>query len=145
MLPDDTLELSFVVWVFAFQLVLILHFALRKRYFDTYTMKSGWVVYALAIPAILVSLTLLLGNRSWAFWLGGFIHAIWAIYGYRIDYQKGIQWRKPINWSVFWPYVTLYLATMMFYWWPLGLISRELWFAFAALFLIGTVLNITSH
>ena len=43
------------------------------------------------------------------------------------------------------PYVTLYLSTVMFYWWPLGLIDRRLWFAFLALFIISTILNITSH
>ena len=43
------------------------------------------------------------------------------------------------------PYVTLYLVTVMFYWWPLGLLSRPLWFVFAVLFVIGSILNITSH
>ena len=43
------------------------------------------------------------------------------------------------------PYLFLTLGTVMFYWWPLGLLSCPLWFAFAILFVIGTVLNITSH
>jgi hypothetical protein len=43
------------------------------------------------------------------------------------------------------PYVLLYLSTVMFYWWPVGLLSRPLWIAFAVLFVIGTVLNVTSH
>jgi hypothetical protein len=43
------------------------------------------------------------------------------------------------------PYVTLYLGTIMFYWWPLALLYRPLWFVFGALFVIGTILNITSH
>jgi len=64
---------------------------------------------------------------------------------YIIEYVKGIQWRNPIHWPVFGPYVFLYLATIMFYWWPLGLISRPLWYAYAILFVISTVLNITSH
>jgi hypothetical protein len=110
------LDTLFVVWALAFQIVLIIHFGVRKRAFDTYTIRYGWIVYALGIPAALVSLILLLGNKSWSFWLAGFICAVWAIYGYRIDYQKQIQWRKPVNWSVFWPYITLYLGTIMFYW-----------------------------
>jgi hypothetical protein len=43
------------------------------------------------------------------------------------------------------PYVFLYLATVMFYWWPLGLLSRPLWIIYAVLFVIATILNITSH
>jgi hypothetical protein len=107
--------------------------------------KYGWIVYLLGIPALLVSVILLLGGQSWAFWVGGFLNALFSLYGYRIDYLKGIQWRNPINWSVFWPYVSLYLGTIMFYWWPLDLIQRELWYAYAVLFVISTVLNIRSH
>lgn len=138
-------EALFVAWVFIFQIVMIIHFALRKRAFSTYTLHYGWLVYALAIPAVLISVILLLGKESWSFWLGGFIHVIWALYGYRVDYVKKIPWRKPINHSVFWPYVTLYLGTIMFYWWPLGLISREFWLVYTGLFIFGTLLNITSH
>jgi fatty acid desaturase len=57
---------------------------------------------------------------------------------------KKVQWRDPILWQ-FGPYVFLYLATIMFYWWPLGLVSRPLWFVYAALFIISTVINATSH
>jgi hypothetical protein len=35
--------------------------------------------------------------------------------------------------------------TVMFYWWPLGEISKYLWFGAAFLFVISTFLNITSH
>jgi hypothetical protein len=34
---------------------------------------------------------------------------------------------------------------VMFYWWPLGLLSRGLWFAYAILFVIATILNLRSH
>jgi hypothetical protein len=33
----------------------------------------------------------------------------------------------------------------MFYWWPLAAIDRPLWFAYGALFLASTLLNLTSH
>lgn len=38
----DKLDMLFVVWAFAFQIILIIHFALRKRYFNEYTLKYGW-------------------------------------------------------------------------------------------------------
>ena len=140
----DSLEFLFVIAAFLFQIVLIIHFALRKWHFDV-AMRYGWIVYALSVPAATVSVLILLGGKPWSLWLGGFIYLIWATLGYTVEYVKGIQWRNPVRWSIFAPYVLLYLATVMFYWWPVGLVSRPLWYVYAALFAVSTILNITSH
>ena len=141
----DYLDILFVIWAFFFQIALIIHFALRKRFFESYTMNVGWIVYALSVPAVVISIVLLLGSKTWSFWLGGFLYLIFAAYGYWIDYVKKIQWRKPLRLSIMFPYVFLYLSTVMFYWWPLALLDRSLWIVFAVLFIIGTILNVTSH
>jgi hypothetical protein len=140
----NILETLYVVSASLFQTILIIHFALRKWHFDL-AMRYGWVVYALSIPAFALSLFILQGGKSWPFWLSGFIYLIWAIYGYLVEYVRGIQWRTPIRWSIFGPYIVLYLATVMFYWWPLALIYKPLWYVYAVLFLISTFLNVTSH
>ena len=141
----DNLDKLYIVWAFTFQIVLIVHFALRKPFFDSYTVKYGWIVYALCVPAVIISLLLMRCGKSWSFWLGGFLFVIYAAYGIWIDYVLKIQFRNPLRLSVAIPYVLLYLSTVMFYWWPLGLLSRPLWFAYAILFVIATILNITSH
>ena len=141
----DDLDILFIVWAFLFQVVLILHFALRKRFFESYTVRMGWIVYALCIPAVVISLLLLRGGKSWSFWLGGFLFLLYAAFGYWVEYVMEIQWRNPLRLSIMFPYLFLYLSTTMFYWWPLGLLGRPLWFAFAILFVVGTILNITSH
>jgi hypothetical protein len=141
----DALDKLFVVWAFLFQVVLIVHFAIRKPFFESYTQKFGWVVYALCIPAVIISLILLLGGKSWSFWLGGFLFLIYAVYGYWIDFVRQIQFRNPLRLSIVIPYVFLYLATVMFYWWPLWPLSRQLWFIYAILYVIATILNIRSH
>jgi hypothetical protein len=141
----DNLDILFIIWALFFQTVLVVHFAVRKRFFESYTLKFGWVVYALSIPAVVISVVLLLGGKTWSFWLGGFLFLAYAAYGYWVDYVKGIPWRKPLQPSIAFPYVLLYLATAMFYWWPLGLLSGPFWFVAAALFVVGTILNITSH
>jgi len=141
----DKRDMLFVVWAFTFQIILIIHFALRKRFLESYTMKYGWIVYALSIPAVVISVILLQGGKSWSFWLGGFLFLIYAAYGYYIDYVKQIPWRNPLVLSIMFPYVTLYLSTVTFYWWPLALISRPLWFVYTELFIISTILNVTSH
>ena len=111
----DNLDILFVIWAFLFQIVLIIHFSLRKWSFDTYIMQYGWIVYAMSVPATVVSILLLLGDKTWSLWLGGFIFLIWAIFGYAVEYVKKITWRNPIRWPILGPYLVLYLATVMFY------------------------------
>jgi hypothetical protein len=140
----DALDALFVCWAFLFQIILIIYFALRKWRFYI-SMQYGPIVYALSIPAVAISIILLFGGKTWSLWLGGFIYFAWAVYGYFVDYVRKIQWRDPIRWQVFGPYVLLYLATVMFYWWPLAHIRRPLWYVYATLFIISTMLNVTSH
>jgi hypothetical protein len=140
----DNLEVLFVITAFLFQIVLIVHFGLRRWRFET-AMRLGPLVYALSLPAVAASLILWAGGKSWEFWLGGLLYFAWAIYGYVVEYVRGIQWRSPLRWPVGGPYLLLYLATVMFYWWPLATIYKPLWYIYAVLFIISTVLNATSH
>jgi len=111
----DNLDVLFVAWAFVFQVVSIVHFSLRKWSFSI-ALKYGWIVYALSLPAVVVSVLLLIGGKTWSLWLGGFIYLAWATYGYAVEYVKGIKWRAPVRWPILGPYVFLYLATVMFYW-----------------------------
>lgn len=140
----DGLDVLFIIWAFLFQIILIIHFALRKWRFEA-AMRYGPLVYALGIPAAVISIILLLEGKDWTFWLGGFIYIVWGIFGYWVEYVKKIQWRNPPRWGVLVPYICLYLATIMFYWWPLALLSKPLWAVYAVLFVISTMLNATSH
>lgn len=139
-----TLESLFVFWAFGFQIVLFVYFGLRKWNFAL-AKRIGWIVYALGIPAAILSLVFYQGGLVFSFWLGGFLYLVWGIFGYTVEYVLKIRWRNPIRWPIFIPYVVLYLATIMYYWWPLGLLSRPLWFVCALLVVIGFILNITSH
>jgi hypothetical protein len=140
----DNLETLYIISAFLFQIILIVHFALRKWRFD-FAMRYGPLVYALGVPAAAASILLLLGGKAWSLWLGGFLYLAWGLFGYTVEYIRKIEWRNPIRWPVFAPYVLLYLATVMFYWWPLALIHKPLWYICAILFIISTVLNIISH
>lgn len=137
-------QIMFIFMAFAFQAILIYHFALRKWRFEL-AICCGWLVYVASIPAAFISVYLLLTGMSWFYWLGGVIYLVWANYGYYVEYIRHIQWRSPARWSVLGPYITLYLAAVMFYWWPLALIYKPLWYAYGLLFLTSTFLNVTSH
>lgn len=140
----DRYDRLYVFAAFLIQIVLVVFFALRKWKFDT-AMQVGWIVYALAVPAVIVSLMLLIGGKPWPLWLAGFLYAAWAIVGYIVDIARPVEWRSPILWPAFIPYVLLYVSSSMFYWWPLGKIQRPLWFIYAAFFVTSTILNVTSH
>jgi hypothetical protein len=102
-------------------------------------------VYGLGIPAAVVSLVLIRGGKSWSLWLGGFLFLAWALFGFWIEYIRKIEWRNSWRWQILVPYVLLYLATSMFYWFPLALLWKPLWYMFAVLFVISMILNVTSH
>lgn len=138
------LETLFVVWAFTFQIVLIIYFGLRKWSFNL-AIRVGGIMYTMGIPAAALSLILYRGGMPFSFWIGGFIFLLWSILGYSVEYVLKIKWRDPIRWPIFIPYVFLYLATIMFYWWPLGLLSSPLWFVYTLLVIVGFVLNVTSH
>lgn len=145
----DSYDSLFVLTSFLIQISLLLYFALRKWDFER-AMAWGWIVYALALPAVIVSVVLLNGGKPWYLWLAGFLYTAWAIVGYVADIARPVEWRpvewrSPILWPVFIPYVLLYLASQMFYWWPLATIWKPLWYVYAVLFLISTLLNLTSH
>lgn len=140
----DPMETLFVVTAFIFQIILIIHFTLRKWHFDI-AILYGPVVYALSIPAVLVSMILLLNGMAWFFWVSGFLYLLWGLFGYIVEYRMKTEWRNPIRWPIFGPYISLYLATILFYWFPLARISKPLWYLYAILFILSTALNVTSH
>ena len=140
----DHYQIVFVLNASLVQLLLIIHFALRKWRFNL-AIRYGWIVYAMSIPAAILSLYLFRGGMQWSFWLGGFIFLVWALYGCSVEYILGIEWRNAMRWSILVPYVVLYLGTLMFYWWPLALLFKPFWYVSAVLFLINTYLNVTSH
>ncbi len=144
MSSSRSLDNLFIFTAFTLQIIFILYFALRKWSFES-AMKYGWIIYALAIPALIISFILWKNGKAWSFWIGGLLLAAWAIFGYFVDIARPISWRSPVYLPVLIPYVLLYLSSMMFYWWPVGMLSRPLWYVYAVMFLISTALNITSH
>lgn len=135
---------AFVVFAFLMQLLLIAHFALRRWRFDL-AMKMGWLYSLLGISGFLLGVALLLAGKPWYMALAGFLTAIWAALGFYVDRVKGIEWRAPICWPVFIPYILLYLGAQMFFWWPLLRIYPPLFYIFMILYIISTGLNAVSH
>lgn len=140
----DRLDRLFILVSLLLQLDLVIFFALRLWAFQA-AMMFGWVIYGSSIPAVVTSMVLIKGRKAWYFIAPGFLYAIWALFGFLVDSIYHILWRSPLYWPIFLPYVGLYLAGIMFYWWPLLKIHRPAWFVYALLYLLSTVLNLASH
>ena len=135
----------FIAWSFFYLAVLIIHFAIRKVFFESYTQQYGWWVYLLGVPAATVALLMFKGGMTWSYSVGGLLCLAFSAFGYYIDYILAVPWRNPINPPLAIPYVTLYLGTIMFYWFPFGMINRRLWYVYGVMFALSTFLNIASH
>jgi hypothetical protein len=137
-------EWLYVATGFGLQGSLVAYFALRTWAFDA-ALQVGWVIYALALPALAVSAVLVRAGRPWFLWVAGVAYGLWAAFGYAVDVAKPVDWRSQVLWPVFLPYVALYLFAQVFYWWPLGQFDRRLWLAYTVLFVVSTSVNIASH
>ena len=144
MAGKDNLDTAFIVFAFFMQGVLLVFFVLRLWNFD-FAVRIGWPVYTLGIPAAILSLVLLFGGKSWEYWLGGFLLLAWGILGYTVDIARPVAWRSPIHWPIFLSYVGLYLSAQGFYWFPVGILERRLWFIYGGMFVVSTILNMASH
>ena len=140
----DRSERQFLAASLGQQVVLVIYFALRKCHVAG-AMQVGWLVYGLAIPAVALSVMLLKARKPWYLWTAGFLFAVWAAFGVVVDIIHPVAWRSPMLPSIFMPYVLLYTASQMFYWWPLLRVHRVSWCIFAALYSLSTFLNVTSH
>ena len=140
----DRWERQFLAASLGQQVVLVIYFALRKWHVPGAS-PVGWLVYGLGIPAVALSVMLVKARKPWYLWTGGFLFGAWAAFGVVVDLIHPVAWRSPMLPSIFMPYVLLYTASQMFYWWPLLRVHRVSWCIFAALYSLSTFLNVTSH
>ena len=144
MASQDTATLAFAVFGVASQAVLALFFAAR-RWRPRRAARFGWIAYAFAGLGLPLGVWLIADGQSWKLSAGPLLLALWAALGAAVDLWRRIEWRTPIRWSVFVPYVALYFWAQMFLWWPLWDLSRAAWACFLVLFVANTALNIRGH
>jgi hypothetical protein len=134
----------FATFALASQAILLAFFASR-RWFPAVAGRFGLVAYAFGILGVVAGAWLVKSGAPWQVYAGPFIYAVWAAFGAWADLFRRVEWRRPIRWSVFGPYLTLYLAAQMFLWWPLWTYWRPGWFVYLVLFIANTGLNLQGH
>ncbi len=144
MVGQDAAAVAFATFGLASQAVLIAYFAAR-RWRPRLADRHGWVAYAFAGLGLPLGIWLIVGEQSWRLYAGPLLLALWAALGAAVDLWRRIEWRTPINWGVFVPYVALYFWAQMFLWWPLWDLRRSAWTLFLVFFVANTALNIRGH
>lgn len=134
----------FTAFGIATQVILVCFFAAR-RWALPLALRYGWAAYAFAGLGLPVGVWLILDGQSWRLFTGPLLIAAWALFGASVDLWWPREWRWPIVWSVFAPYLALYFWTQMFLWWPLWDLNRTAWAVYLVLFVVSTALNLRGH
>jgi hypothetical protein len=135
---------AFAAFGIGSQAVLVAYFAAR-RWAPRAAERYGWLAYAFAGLGLPLGVWLAAGGQSWRLWTGPVLLAAWAALGAIVDLWRRVEWRDPVRWSVFVPYVALYFFAQMFLWWPLWNLQRAAWAVFLVLFVANTALNLRGH
>lgn len=144
MMTADTLQSLFVGFAFVIQLLLIINFAARN-WKPSLERTYGWLIYAMGMPGVILGILFVVGDRPWQVVAAPFVYSIWAAFGYFVDRHQPIQWRSPPRWSVFVPYVGLFMASQFVFWIPLWYTGLAYWIAYAGMYFLNTGLNIYVH
>ena len=144
MLEQNIYDSMFVAFALISQVLFIFNFAAFK-WKPRLQQQWGWIVYAAALIALPLGILFWITGQAWYFWLAFALYTIWAILGYIVDILRPINWRVPILWKVFLPYLILYLASQFAFWIPLWFIWVGYWIIYAVLYAINTALNVSTH
>jgi hypothetical protein len=138
------LRTVFVVFAFAVQVLLAFNFAARN-WRPALERKYGWIIYALAIVAVLLAIVFPLGHQPAYAILAPLIYAVWAGFGFYVDTYRHIEWRNPPRLTVLVPYVLLFIASQFAFWIPLWYVGLGHWVAYGVFYVVNTALNLYSH
>lgn len=137
-------RVAFSVFGIVSQVLLVAFFSAR-RWRPVAATRWGWLAYGFAGLGLPVGAWMLVSGVSWRLFAGPLLMAAWAALGAYLDLRLRVEWRNPIRWNAFGPFVTLYFFAQMFLWWPLWDTQRVAWGVFGALFIVNTALNLLEH
>jgi hypothetical protein len=143
-MTDSTLQALFVIFAFLTQALVIANFAARN-WRPSLEIEYGWLIYAMGIVAIPLAILFLAGRQPWYIVTAPIVYSVWAALGYSVDRCRQVEWRSPPRWSIFIPYVGLFMASQFFFWIPLWYIGLGYWVAYTVAYAVNTGLNFYSH
>ncbi len=144
MMTNSAMQWMFVFLAFLVQGILLFNFATRY-WKPSIEREYGWLIYAMGFLGLILGVVLAFGGQPWYFVAAPLLYAVWSAFGYSVDVSRRIPWRNPRRWSIFIPYVALFILTQVSFWIPLWYVGLGYWIAYTALYVLNTGLNIFSH
>jgi len=144
MITSEMLLALYVGFAFLVQALLVINFT--ARYWKPELERNyGWIIYALGLPSLILGILMLVDSRPWYFVVPPLLFSVWALVGYRVDVWHPAEWRNPPRWSIFIPYVALFMGSLLLFWFSMWYVDSIYWIAFGLMYVIETILNIYSH
>jgi hypothetical protein len=141
----NTLQILFVLFAFAVQIILIADFAARV-WKPPLELRWGWLIYTLiGMAALILGVLFVVNRQPWYLAAGPLLLTAWAALGYAVDIWRPVNWRNPPRWSIFVPYVGVYVTALLVMWVSMWFIGLAYWIAFGAMYAVHTGLNVYSH
>lgn len=101
----------------------------------------GWVIIALAIPAILALAAFWKQGTGWFQWIGLVVFLAFLVLLVSVEYIWPTEFRSPVRPAILVPYLTLFFGSILLMGLPMFQIDRRLWLVtlVTTTFLLGSM------
>lgn len=87
----------------------------------------GYLMIALAIPAIAALAAFVRTDAGWFHWIGPAVFVAFIILMVVVDYARPVEFRSPMRYDIVVPYLTLFFGSILLMGLPMCTMSRSLW------------------
>lgn len=87
----------------------------------------GYLMIALAIPAIAALAAFVRTDAGWFHWIGPAVFVAFIILMVVVDYARPVEFRSPMRYDIVVPYLTLFFGSILLMGLPMYTMSRSLW------------------
>lgn len=87
----------------------------------------GYLMIALAIPAIAALAAFVRTDAGWFHWIGPAVFVAFIILMVVVDYSRPVKFRSPMRYDIVVPYLTLFFGSILLMGLPMYTMSRSLW------------------
>ena len=87
----------------------------------------GYLMIALAIPAIAAAVAFVRADAGWFHWIGPTVFVAFIILMVVVDYARPVEFRSPMRYDIVVPYLTLFFGSILLMGLPMYSMNRSLW------------------
>ena len=87
----------------------------------------GYVMIALAIPAIVAMIAFVRAGAGWLHWVGPAVFLVFIALMVVVDYAWPVEFRSPVRFDILVPYLVLFFGSILLMGMPMFRLNRQLW------------------